>query len=94
MIHEEKKTAHLDAQLPESVLILLRRAADLQGRTLSEFVVCSAREAAEKAIAQHELLELSAVDQQNFAKALLEPPPVSDAMKAAAARHAEIVEPS
>ncbi len=45
-MQEEAKTARLDARLPESVLDLLRRAASLQRRTLSDFVVCAAREAA------------------------------------------------
>ena len=39
-------------------------------------------------------LPMAAEDQQHFADALMEPPPVCDALKAAAARHAEIVEPS
>jgi len=80
--------------MPESVHLLLQRAAALQGRTLSDFVVSSAREAAEEAIARHEIIQLSSLDQQRFADALLNPPPLAEAMLDAAADHDRLVEPS
>ncbi|QEG43803.1 type II toxin-antitoxin system TacA family antitoxin [Roseimaritima ulvae] len=94
MASNEPKTARIDARMPESVHLLLVRAAELQGRTLSDFVVCSAREAAEEAIAKHEIIHLSVSDQERFADALLNPPPVSDALRRAAARHENVIEPS
>ncbi|PAY19143.1 hypothetical protein Enr13x_37370 [Stieleria neptunia] len=92
MIQPEPKSARLDARLPEPVLELLRRAAAIQGRTLSDFVVNSAREAAERAISDHELLVLSAADQQQFADALLNPPPVAEPLRDAAKRYHEMVD--
>ncbi len=92
MLPNDQRTARLDARLPESVLDLLRRAASIQGRSLSEFVVNSAREAAERAIADHDVISLAVADQQHFAEALLSPPPVSNPLKAAAERHRKQVD--
>lgn len=91
---QEAKTSRLEARLPETVHGLLRQAAALQGRSISEFVVNSAREAAERAIAEHNLIELSLADQQRFAAALEKPPKVAKPLKQAAKRHHDFVEPS
>jgi len=91
---ESSKTARVEARLPESVLAILRQAAELQGRSLSDFVVSSAREAALKAIAEHELIRLSLEDQERFAAQLLKPKPVPAALRRAAAKRRKLVEPS
>lgn len=90
----DAKPARLEARLPASVYELLKRAADLQGRTLSDFVVSSAREAAERAIAEHDVIRLAREDQIQFVEALLNPPPVADALKRAFESHRELVDPS
>lgn len=92
MVQTEQKTARIDARLPESVLELLRRAASIQGRSSSDFIVASARDAAERAIRDHELISLSAADQQLFAETILNPPPVSDALVRASKLHAERID--
>ena len=94
MIDRETKNARLEARLPESVIRLLRPAAELQGRTLSDFVVNAAREAAERAIADHEMLRLSLSDQQQFAAQLLKPRKPNAAMKRALKRRSVWIEPS
>ncbi len=91
---EENKTARIEARLPASIHSLLKEAADLQGRTLSDFVVSSAREAAEKAITFHREIKLSREDQKEFVEALLNPPPVAPALQKAATLYNEFVEPS
>ena len=94
MIQEDKKTTRLEARISPGVHALLQQAASLQGRTLSEFVIDSARLAAEATIAGHEVIRLSLQDQQRFASALLHPAPPGAALKKAAARHRKLVEPS
>lgn len=91
---ETKKTARLEARIPPAIHALLQRAASLQGRTMSDFVVAAARDAAEIAIAQHGEIQLSMEEQRRFAKALLNPPPVAPALKRAAELHRELTEPS
>ncbi len=71
---------------------LLQRAADLQGRSLSDFVIESAQRAAEEVIREHEVITLSARDSRAFAEALLNPPPPNERLRAAFARYQQEVE--
>jgi uncharacterized protein (DUF1778 family) len=87
-------TARLEARLPVDVHALLKRAAEIEGRTLTDFVVAAASAAARKTIEDAELLRLSAEDQQRFAEALIEPPPLAPAMKRAVERHARLIGPA
>ena len=80
-------TARLEARLPTDVHALLKRAAEMEGRTLTDFVVAAASAAARKTIEDHEILRLSARDQERFAQALLDPPPLAPAMRRALQRH-------
>jgi uncharacterized protein (DUF1778 family) len=63
-------TARLEARLPNDVLTRLKRAAEIQGRTLTDFVVAAADEAACRAIEQTEIIRLSIEDRREIAKAL------------------------
>lgn len=91
MNNESAKTARLDARLPQSVLDLIKTAADLQGRSLSEFVIGSAREAAERTLQEQSRMQLSLDDQIRFAKAMLGSQKVAPAMRRAARTHASLI---
>ena len=60
---------------------LIERAAALQGRTVTDFVLSSVQEAARRAIEQHQRLELSVRDSEAFVEALLNPRPVNDRLR-------------
>ena len=75
--------ARLEARLPADVHALLKRAAELQGRTLTDFVVTAAREAAQRAIEETEILRLSLEDQRRIAEAVLNPPEPTPALRRA-----------
>jgi len=83
-------TARLEARISPDLHALLKRAAELQGRTMTDFVVTAVQDAAQKAIEQSEVIRLSLADQQRFADALLSPPKPSNALKRAMARHDEL----
>ena len=80
-------TARLEARLPVDVHAMLKRAAEIEGRSLTDFVVAAASAAARKTIEDTEMIKLSVEDQQRFADALINPPPLTPAMKRAVARH-------
>lgn len=61
----------------------LQRAADLSGRSLTDFVIAAAEREAEATIRRHELIELSARDSRLLAEALLNPPLPNAALRAA-----------
>ena len=83
--------ARLEARLPAEVHALLKRAAELQGRTLTDFVVSAAHDAARRTIAETDILRLSLADQVRFADALLSPPPPNAALQRAFARRRQLL---
>lgn len=64
--------ARLEARLSPVQKGLFQRAADLSGRTLSEFVIKSAEDAAERLVREHTVIRLSPENQAAFVKALLD----------------------
>ena len=78
--------SRLEARLPSETHALLKRAAEMQGRSLTDFVVTAASEAAVRLISEHQLIQLSLEDQRRFAEALLNPPPEAPAMRRARER--------
>jgi uncharacterized protein (DUF1778 family) len=87
-----EQIARLEARLPARVYALLKRAANLKGRTLSDFVVGAAQDAAQRTIEDDQVIRLSAEDQARFAQALITPPAPKAALKRAVRRHKELVE--
>lgn len=81
------KFARLEARLPPQEKQLLERAAGLVGRSLTDFVLSSAREAATRAIRDHEMLRLSARDSRTFVGALLADAEPSARLRKAARRY-------
>ncbi|MDX2300915.1 MAG: DUF1778 domain-containing protein [Xanthomonadaceae bacterium] len=67
-------TARLEARISTDLHAMLKRAAELQGRSMTDFVISAVQEAARQAIEQVEIMRLSMADQECFAQALLAPP--------------------
>ena len=88
---EATRTARIEARIAPDALIVVKRAAELQGRSVSDFVVAAAREAAERAIEQAQIIRLSVEDQRAFAEAILNPPPPSPALIRAAEAHRRLI---
>ena len=86
-----RKRSRLEARISTEEKELFKRAADLQGCSLTEFVVRSAQEAARKAIREHQMMSLTASDTEAFVKALLKPPAPNKKLKRAAERYNEIM---
>jgi uncharacterized protein (DUF1778 family) len=81
------RTARIEARLAPEALSIVRRAAELQGRSVSDFVVSAAQEAARKTVAEVEVIRLSRQAQERFITLLLNPPPPTDALLRALKRH-------
>ncbi len=79
--------ARLEARISSAQKVLFQQAATLSARTLSEFVVASAQEAATRIIDAHETIRLAREDQICFVSALLEPPEPSDRLRQASAQY-------
>lgn len=84
-------TARLEARISTDLHAMLKRAAELQGRTMTDFVVAAVQEAAQRAIEQAEVIRLSLADQECFAQALLSPPKPAPALERAFARRSKLL---
>lgn len=91
MSTEITRTTRVEARIAPDVLTIVRRAAEIQGRSVSDFLVVSAQEAAYRAIEAAQIIRLSVEDQQRFADALLNPPEPSPALKRAAKAHKKLI---
>ena len=80
----------LEARITPGQKALIQRAAELEGRSVTDFVVASAQEAARRTVAAHDTIVLGAADSRAFVDALLDPPPVNARMKDSARRYREI----
>ena len=76
--------------MPNEVHALLKRAAEIEGRSLTDFVVSAAREAACRTIEQTEIIRLSAEGQRQIADAILNPPAPTAALIKAFRRYREL----
>ncbi len=87
-------SARLEARLPVDVHALLKRAAELQGRSLTDFVVTAARDAACRVIEEAEIIRLSVEDQRRLADAILKPRTPAPALRRAFARRRKLFRPA
>lgn len=85
--HSAIRTDRIEARVSSDMRRRLKRAADAEGRSLSDFVVAAAAEAANRTLAQAEVLRLSEEAQLAFARALIDAPAPTDSLRQAAARH-------
>jgi uncharacterized protein (DUF1778 family) len=93
MPQQADRTARLEARIAPDALRIVRRAAELQGRSVSDFVVTAAQEAAHKTIEEAQLIHLSVEDQQRFVALLLKPPALAPALRRARKAHARLIAP-
>ena len=80
------KAYRFDARLNEEQKVLIQKAADLEGRTMTEFVLNSAEAAAGRTIEERSMLILSARETEAFVDAVLHPAAPGPVLRAAA-RH-------
>ena len=85
------RAARVQARLAPDALAIIRRAAEIQGRSVSDFVVAAAQEAAERTIEKTEILRLSVEGQRAFAEAILNPPKPSAGLRKAAKAHRRLI---
>ncbi len=88
----QQASARLEARINPEIKALWQKAADLEGVTLTDFVIASVQAAAHKTIEQHQTLKLSIEDSEAFVEAVLNPPQASDALVAAALHYKQVMQ--
>ena len=81
------KAYRFDARLNEEQKLLIQRAADLEGRSMTDFVLHSAETAAERTIEERAMLIVSARETQAFVDAILIPAEPGRVLRAAMRRY-------
>lgn len=87
------RTERVEARIAPEALEIVRRAAEIEGRSVSDFLVSAAQEAARRTIEQTQIIRLSVKEQQRFADLLLSPPELPPAMARAAKAHKKLIAP-
>jgi len=90
-IKSQERSERLEARTTPDQKALFKRAADLQGRTLSDFIVQAASDTATRVVEQHHVISLTAQEQESFVKALLNPPKPGPRLRAAARRYRQVM---
>jgi len=90
MTQSTPRSARLEARIAPDMLDIVKRAAEIQGRSVSDFVVSAAQAAAQRTIEDAEIIRLSVEDQRRFAEAILNPPEPAPALIRAFAKHREL----
>lgn len=75
-----RRSERLVARVSADQKRLFQRAAALQGRTLSDFLIASAQESAQRTI-REQAIALDAVDTAAFVEELLNPRPINDRLR-------------
>ena len=91
MSQEPARAARIEARIAPEVLAVVKRAAEIQGRSVSDFVVTAAQEAAHRTIEETQIVRLSVEDQRAFAEAILNPSPLTPAMERAIERYRKVI---
>ncbi len=91
MPQQQGRTARIEARIAPDALAAVKRAAEIQGRSVSDFVVAAAEDAANRTIEQAHIIRLSLEDQRRFAEAILNPPPPNKALRRAARAYKTLI---
>ena len=81
------RSERLEARVSKAQKNFFLRAAALQGRSLTDFLITSVQEAAERAVRAYDVLTLSERDRKDFVAALLQPAVPGKALRQAAKRY-------
>ena len=75
------RAERLETRVTAEQKTLIERAAALQGRTVTDFVLTSVQDAARRAIEEHNRLALSVRDSEAFVDAMLNQRPVNERLR-------------
>lgn len=88
------RTARLEARISPDVLATVKRAAEIEGRSVSDFVVDAARHAAQRTIEETQIIRLSLADQMRVAAVLAAPHAPSAGLDRAMDAHRSLIQAS
>ncbi len=87
------KSARLDTRITPELQGELRLVAEMQGRSVSDYVTAALQSAVRRDIAEMTAIRLSRAASEAFAAALLDPPPPAEALRRAFAHRRRLIRP-
>mgnify|MGYP000011752907 CR=1 FL=1 len=88
----QERTERLEARITQAQKSLFKQAAALEGRTLSDFIVQAASEAALRTVQAHRVISITSQEQRVFVESLLNPPEPGPRLRAAAHRYRKLMD--
>lgn len=88
---QKARRERIEARLTVDQKALVARAAELEGVSISSFVVQRAVDAAARSVEMHEVVRLSAGDSRRIAEALLDPPAPTPELVEAVRRYRQLI---
>ena len=85
------RSTRLEARISPDALTIVKRAAEIQGRSVSDFVIAAAQAAAQKTIEETQIIRLSVEDQRALAQSIMEPGTPSPALRRARRAHRRLI---
>jgi uncharacterized protein (DUF1778 family) len=89
-----ERRARLEARITPKLKALLERAAAMEGRSITDFVLTSVQEAALRTIERHEVIHLSVQDTIMFLETLENPPKPNEHPREAARLYRQLIRDS
>ena len=89
----QTSSARFEARVKPDIYALLKQAAELDGRSLTDFIIGAAYKAAKEMLQEADIISLSQRDQLRLAEALNQPFKPNAKLQKAFARHQTLVEP-
>jgi uncharacterized protein (DUF1778 family) len=94
MSESNTRSARLEARIAPDALAVVKRAAEIQGRSMSDFVVEAARAEAERTIERTQIIRLSLADQERMVEVLTNAPKASPGLDRAFEAHRVLIRKS
>jgi uncharacterized protein (DUF1778 family) len=94
MSEQLDRTERVEARLSRDALAVVERAAEIEGRSVSEFIADAAQKVARKTIEETTMIRLAVEDQRRMWEALLNPPEPNEALRRAFEAHKRLVRES
>lgn len=88
------KSARFEGRMSPFALEMVKRAAEIQGRSVSDFIATAAQQIAQKTIEDMSEIKLSMEAQRAFAEAIVNPPKPGPALRRAVETHRRLIKES
>ena len=91
MTSHARRTTRLETRISPDALTLVKRAAEIEGRSISDFVVSAAQDAARRTIEDAQIIRLSMEDQRALVESILNPPAPARTLRKARKAHERLI---